>query len=82
MQGDREGSGCMDSNPFPPLYTGGARQPELDRYPYMNDLLAMERMVPLAGVSLPTAAVTITTPLCWEAWARELQSHLDEAYAT
>ena len=42
-------------------------------YMYMEDLLELNRRVPSDVVTLPEGVNTIATPLCWEAWARDLQ---------
>ena len=69
----------MDSNPSFP--TGGAKQPDQDRYPYLDNLLGMERMVPLARPTFREGIDAVSTPLRWEAWAKELEAHPDKAYA-
>ena len=51
------------------------------RYMYMEDLLELNRRVPSDVVTLPEGVNMIATPLCWEAWARELQSHPDREFA-
>ena len=51
------------------------------RYMYMEDLLELNRRVPSDVMTLPEGVNTIATPLCWEAWARELQSHPDREFA-
>ena len=53
---------------------------EWDKYLYTGDLLTIERMVPSVSHALHDIQA-MATPLCWEAWARELRSHPNKTYA-
>ena len=47
----------------------------------MGDLSKLEGNVPVSPSTVPPILGSISTPLKWEAWATELDSHPDREYA-